>query len=185
MKRIGKTAGLLAAVALAAGLTVGAAEPAHADVTPPASTWVELHDPYTSAPACLDDPGGNSSPGTPLELWHCHGYDSQGTPQRWTFGLQGLINPGDGYQVRVGTNPVSCLSAALYDQTRAVLARCFIGPLWDVRSRNAYPGDPVFQLEQFHTGNCLALPDLTGGNAEPVILQPCAFNKLQSYWMFG
>jgi hypothetical protein len=94
VKRMGKITGLLATVTLAGGLTLGATGTARADVVPPTTTWAEVYDPYTSAPACLDDPGGATSGNTPLELWHCHGYDSQGTPQRWYSGLVQATSPG-------------------------------------------------------------------------------------------
>ena len=190
MKRMGKITGLLATVTLAGGLTLGATGTARADVVPPTTTWAEIYDPYTSAPACLDDPGGSTAVNTPLELWHCHGYDSQGAPQRWYFGhASPIINPGDGYQVGVGSNPMRCLGHDSGNSqlagNRVMLNQCYIGPLWDILSRNAYSGDPVFQLELFHTGYCLALPDLSGGNAEPLMLEPCGPGNLKAYWMLG
>jgi Ricin-type beta-trefoil lectin domain len=190
VKRMGKITGLLAAVTIAGGLAIGTAGTARADVVPPTTTWAEIYDPYTSAPACLDDPGGSTAINTPLELWHCHGYDSQGAPQRWYFShASPIISPPDGFQVGVGNNPIRCLghdgSNSQLAGNRVMLNQCFIGPLWDVRSRNAYAGDPVFQLELFHTGYCLALPDLSGGNAEPVMLEPCGPGNLKAYWMFG
>jgi hypothetical protein len=31
----------------------------------------------------------------------------------------------------------------------------------------------------------MSLPDLSGGNAEPVTLGPCGPGNLNSYWMLG
>ena len=65
------------------------------------------------------------------------------------------------------------------------LATCnFIGgPIWTLHSRNAYSGDPVFTLGD--AGWCMALPDFSGGNGEPVILEPCNASDELQYWNLG
>jgi Ricin-type beta-trefoil lectin domain len=186
MKRMGKIAGMLAAVTLVSGSVIGVTGTAYADVVPPSNTWAEIFDPYTSAPACLDDPGGSTAVNTPLELWHCHGYDSMGTPQRWTFLRTSFFGPNT-YLITTTTQANLCpgTSAGASVGTRVVLVTCHIGLFWTVLSRNAYAGDPVFQLELGNIGLCMALPDSSGGNAEPIILEPCGPGSILRYWMFG
>jgi len=186
---MGKIAGLLAAVTLAGGLTIGATGTARADVVPADHDMVGDLDPYTSAPACLDDPGGSNAVGTPLELWHCTDTTAR---ERLSGGTsltrrQSLI-PQTGIRLALVLILSACLghdpNNSQLAGSRAMLAKCFIGPLWDLRSRNAYIGIR-FPDELFHTGYCLALPDLSGGNAEPVILEPCGPGNLKAYWMLG
>jgi hypothetical protein len=70
--------------------------------------------------------------------------------------------------------------------TRVVLDQCTIGPIWTLLSRNAYAGDPVFQLELGeNTGLCMTLPDSSGGNAEPIYLSACGSGSILRYWMLG
>jgi ricin-type beta-trefoil lectin protein len=59
-------------------------------ITPPAGAdWAELYVPYdplaSGGPYCLDVPGGNGRSGTALQVFHCHGYSSDGYPQQWQF----------------------------------------------------------------------------------------------------
>jgi hypothetical protein len=188
MKRMGKIAGMLAAVTLASGAVIGVAGTAYADVVPPSNTWAEVFDPYTSAPACLDDPGGSTAVNTPLELWHCHGYDSMGTPQRWYFHRIPYFGPN---RYLITTQATLCLgvpsTSSPFIGTRVVLDQCTIGPIWTILSRNAYAGDPVFRLELGeNTGLCMTLPDSSGGNAEPIYLAACGYgSSLLQYWMLG
>jgi hypothetical protein len=85
--RFKKLAGALAAVALAAGLTMAGTGTARADVVPPVGTWAEIFAPEINANGntmCFDN-SGSSAQFQSLQLWHCHGYASNGLPQRWTF----------------------------------------------------------------------------------------------------
>jgi hypothetical protein len=89
-----KTAGLLFAGVLAMCFTVAAAPAAHADIVPPPPDgWAELFLPFNNPgnPKCADVPSGTTRPGTFLQVFHCHGYDSHGDPQRFRF-----IPLGDG-----------------------------------------------------------------------------------------
>lgn len=185
MKRMGRIAGMLAAVTLAGGLTVGVTGTARADVVP-SGPWSEIFDPYTSAPGCLDDPGGSTAVNTPLELWHCHGYDSMGTPQRWGFGRTPWFGANT-YMISTQAGLCPGTSSGAFVGTRVVLVKCMIGPIWTVLSRNAYAGDPVFRLELGeNSGLCMTLPDSSGGNAEPIYLAACGYgSSLLQYWMLG
>jgi hypothetical protein len=185
MKRPGKLAGVLAAVVMAGGFTVASAGTARADVVPPNGTWSEIVAGYLDQQACLDDPGGANQAGDPLELWHCHGYDSRGSAQRWTFSLF----PYTSYYSLYSPAPANCLGVngfTPYSGARVVLVRCnFEGPYWAVLSRNAYPGDPAFELEYGGTGYCMTMPDWSGGNAEPVQLRPCQPGNGLQLWNIG
>jgi hypothetical protein len=88
--RFKKVAGALAAAALAAGLTMAGTGTARADVVP-ASTWNEIFAPEINASGnimCADNFGSNAQFQN-LQLWHCHGYASNGTPQRWHLTFAG------------------------------------------------------------------------------------------------
>ena len=139
MKRPGKLAGILAAVVLAGGFTVASAGTARADVVPPNGTWSEIVAGYLDQEACLDDPGGANQVGDQLELWHCHGYDSRGSAQRWTFGLTPY---GPALYALHSPSPGLCLGVngfVAHSGDRLTLIRCTIlaGPYWTVLSRNA------------------------------------------------
>jgi hypothetical protein len=89
-----KAAGLLFAAVLAMCLAVAAAPAAHADIVPPGSDgWAELFPPFNNPgnPKCADVPNGTTTPGVVLQVFHCHGYASNGAPQRFRF-----ISLGDG-----------------------------------------------------------------------------------------
>ena len=94
MKRMGKIAGMLAALALAGGLTIGMTGTARANVVPQ-PPWSEIFPTFTNQLACLDDPNGSATPNTHVQLWHCHGYATNGGPQRWVFGLWGTLSQPD------------------------------------------------------------------------------------------
>src|SRR5690242_16679602 len=99
--RFKKLAGTLAAVALAAGLTMTGTGTARADVVPPASTWAEIFAPEINASGitlCADN-SGSSAQFQNLQLWRCHGYASNGTPQRWQFEYANLVLAGPVYRI--------------------------------------------------------------------------------------
>src|SRR5690242_17367528 len=96
MRRRTRMAGVLAAMALALGLTLAGAGAARADVIPP-SGWSEIYSPYLHASTfslCFDDTNGSTASGNPVQLYHCHGYASNGAPQRWVF-IQPEDNAGN------------------------------------------------------------------------------------------
>lgn len=80
-RRFKNLAGTLAAVALAAGLTMAGTGTARAAVVPPANTWAEIFAPEINANGitlCADNSGSNAQFQL-LQLWRCHGYASNGT----------------------------------------------------------------------------------------------------------
>jgi hypothetical protein len=54
-----------------------------------------------------------------------------------------------------------------------------------VLSRDAFPGDPAFELEYGSTAYCMTMPDWSGGNAEPVLLRPCLWGNGLQLWNIG
>jgi ricin-type beta-trefoil lectin protein len=99
--RFKKLAGTLAAAALAAGLTMAGTGTARADVVPPASTWAEIFAPEINSSGitlCADNFGSNAQFQN-LQLWRCHGYASNGTPQRWQFTATGRLFGTTEYQI--------------------------------------------------------------------------------------
>jgi hypothetical protein len=190
MKRVGKIAGMLAATGLAGAFTIGWTGTARADVTPQ-PPWSEIVNPYTNQLACLDDPSGSATGNTPVQMYHCHGYAENGAPQRWYFNIWGTIAPGDlltmitSHNLCLGTNNHTAAGTGI----RIALITCSTGPVggpvWDLLSRNAYSGDPDFLLEFAGTGYCMALPDFSGGNGEPLVLERCNMGDSLQHWNLG
>jgi hypothetical protein len=85
--KLRKAIGTFFASTTAIGLCIGLTGVAQAAPTPDPSTWSEIFPPFfnTAAHKCLDVPYGSNSVGLHLELYHCHGYASDGAPQRWNF----------------------------------------------------------------------------------------------------
>ena len=121
-----KLAGTLAAVALAAGLTMAGTGTARAAVVPPANTWAEIFAPEINANGitlCADN-FGSTAQFQNLQLWRCHGYASNGTPQRWQFSYLGqylggsipmyrIANVGSGLCIGLDPNKVNISWSAI------------------------------------------------------------------------
>ena len=123
MRRMTRLGGVLAAAGLAAGLTMAGTGTAGADVTPPAGpgTWAEIFAPEINSnhiTLCVDDPNGSTAQFQSLQLWSCHGYASNGTPQRWQFSYAGqwlggplpmykIANVGSGLCIGLDPNRVN------------------------------------------------------------------------------
>src|SRR5262249_24582682 len=86
--------------------------PAHAALADPIpdnpNVWKEILPPYVlpTTPKCLDVPNGSTAVGIGLEIWHCHGYASNGGPQRFEF-----FSLGNNTYWIVNTNSGLCVSA--------------------------------------------------------------------------
>jgi hypothetical protein len=118
--RFTKLAGALAAVTLAAGFTMAGTGTARAAVTPPVGTWAEIFAPEINSNGitlCADNFGSNAQFHN-LQLWRCHGYASNGNPQRWVFTFVGnylgigapmyrISNAGSGYCIGLDPNSVN------------------------------------------------------------------------------
>lgn len=190
MKRIGTVASTLAALALVCGLTAGAAGPARADVIPPSGTWAEITAPYTATHSlCLDDPSGSATVGTQLQIFHCHGYASNGLPQRWYFSGPLILGPGDAVY-EINTKYGLCVGADLNHvqlaSARVIMDTCwFLGPSWNFL--NPGPSSPArdFELELADTGYCMTLPNPVGINGDQIRLEPCDPGNYLQHWNLG
>jgi hypothetical protein len=140
--RFKKLAGTLAAVALAAGLTMAGTGTAHAAVVPPpTSGWAEIFAPEINANGitlCADN-FGSSAQFQNLQLWRCHGYAANGTPQRWQFEFANLVLAGPVYRIAnvgsglcIGLDP-NRVNANTIAGSNLVQESCFNSPtLWEL-----------------------------------------------------
>lgn len=119
----------LAATVVMAGLVVGPGHAAYADNNPQPWVQFEIFPPFfnTNAPKCLDVPNGSATRGTPLQVFHCHGFDSNGAPQLWFFENLGTDNSGP-YQIRNKASQL-CINIVLNTEgapgTPAIENTCF------------------------------------------------------------
>jgi hypothetical protein len=182
---------LIAPFVLIAILIGGFGEAAHADNTiPPSTQWAEIFPPFfnLNAPKCLDNVNGSNSVDNPQQVFHCHGYASNGAPQRWQ-----LFNRGTGdnpyYEIRnVGSN--QCLFART--NLRVVQEPCNeqFGGLWRVvPTPNVGPYFALSSLAFF--GGCLATGDSSGNDHTSVFIASCNFDNqnditwIRQVWSFG
>ena len=175
-----KVSALFCAGALAVSLSPALAGPAQAEVIP-GDGWAEIWAPYLTARSntmCMDMPGGQDTIGAHIQLFHCHGYGSDGAPQRWTFQVLGIYTFA-GPTVRIhNINPQHCLTAT--PSGGIVSGTCYVGDdLWVVRSENLWPTDPNFSLilnsslQDDGTGICMAAANTTDSNGTPLVTVPC------------
>jgi len=129
---------------------------------------------------CVDDPSGNPNPGTPLQFFHCHGYASNGGPQRWhlfcTGGL-GCAFGGRDYQIATADSE-QCIGPQndVFGSPgeRLVLKSCFQTSGWTLIPQNVNGTDPLFLLEATGSNNlCMAAGNLSDSNSTPLVLRPC------------
>jgi hypothetical protein len=188
MKLTSRMACMLAATALAGGLTMAMTGSAGAEVIPPTDTWAEIYTPYTNAhPVCLDDPNGTSAPGTPQQVFHCHGYGSDGAPQRWDFGHFGSIDGRNLYVIYKAGRCLGVDPGVPFAGERVKLVKCgpLLGPFWNLISLGTDSAVyPDFELDA-GGGYCITLPDWSGRNAEPVVLEPCDPGNFLQHWILG
>lgn len=188
-RRFRKLAGALAAVALAACPTIAGIGTARADVVP-ASTWNEIFAPEINSNGnimCVDDPGWSVAQYQSLQLWHCHGYASNGQPQRWRFVYAGH-NDTSLYQIYL--QDVGCLGLdprlteyAKWQGSNIVLDPCYVtnglALEWNLRPATQSP-DPNNQFEitsaYVPVGRqpyCVAANTFLDVNGNRLIAEPC------------
>jgi hypothetical protein len=183
-----KLAGALAAVALAAGLTIAGTGTARADVVP-SSSWNEIIAPEINSNGnimCADDPGWSVAEYQPLQLWHCHGYASNGQPQRWRFQY---VGHNDTAMYQIFLQDVGCISLdaritdyAKWQGSNIVMDHCYTngGVLnWNLRPATQSP-DPNNQFEitsaYVPVGSrpyCVAANTFLDVNGNRLIAEPC------------
>jgi hypothetical protein len=211
----GKIGGVLAALGLAAGLSLAGAGTAVADVMPPPSgQWAEIFNPYLHAQGitlCVDDPSGSMTNGQQLQLWRCHGYASNGAPQRWVivpaeawhmaydgsgntvFGpLQDTLTGGAAYVV-VNEASGLCLTAQAYQPAASVIqAPCnavpFTKDVWELHTVNG-PDGPDFQLYALWASgsspSCVSASNFTDSNGTRLVMEACDRYDTSQLWNLG
>jgi hypothetical protein len=182
-----RLAGVLAAIGLAAGVTLTGTAIARADVLPP-SGWSEIYSPYLHAQGltlCFDDPNGSTSSGTQVQLYHCHGYAANGAPQRWLFiqpeNSDGSLLSDKGHPVYEIYNVAAgeCLTApSLTVGAQVVLGTCNRATakgtmLWMLFGTSGsafelFPYPPDFLHE-----TCVSASDSSGSNGTRLVMEFC------------
>jgi hypothetical protein len=193
MKKITAIAGrLLAAGGLAVALSAGFAGGAQAGIVVPDPTWNEIWSPSLTGQSntmCLDVPSGSRTPLLRLQLFHCHGYGSDGGPQRWQFVRDGAtsINGVQAYQLRNTANGL-CVS---FDPVTDYITQtsCDFSGGWELWSENLWSADQHFALARYPSAGapmCIGAANASDSNHTPLTLTPCGlwYNNLQ-LWQLG
>jgi hypothetical protein len=175
-----RVANLISIGALTAGLSVTISGTAHAAAIP-ASTWNEIFSPFdnrNSNTMCVDVPNGLDVWGLYLQLWHCHGYASNGGPQRWQFHPQ-----NEGYLI---ANADDGLCLAPSSNERIIQNICTPAMQWDISS-DQNSTNPLFGLRLHGTNLCLSAKDFSDNNGEQLIAATCTTttNDLRQTWELG
>jgi hypothetical protein len=171
---------LLSAGALSVSLSVVMSGPAQASVTPD-PTWNEIWAPYLTAQSntmCVDAPGGTTTRGAHLQLFHCHGYASNGAPQRWQFIPTGQSDGWPIYLIRNVTSGL-CITATSSGVTQDTCDASIFSE-WSLRTENWQTADPNFSLALVYSGladgsqsTCLAAANSTDSNHTLLVTAPC------------
>ena len=135
-------------------------------MVPPANTWAEIFAPEINANGitlCADNFGTNEQFQN-LQLWRCHGYASDGTPQRWLFSYQGqnVVGEGPVYRIAnvgsglcIGLDP-NRVNAQMIAGSNLVQESCISNlTLWelDVADHSPDPNNQVMLLNGYHTSS--------------------------------
>jgi hypothetical protein len=199
--RIRKMASLLSGGMLAAGLSIGLTGAAQASTgaaqastgaaqassgaaqassgpTDPSPFWNEITAPFENANSfdlCVDVTDGSTSPGTPLQLFHCHGYASNGGPQRWHFTPEGSVTGGNFYKIW-NTNSGLCIGFAnnsFVSGTRLVQEDCNQAPGWEEHVLIANGTSPFIELLNVEGNLCMAAANDSSANHTPLVATTC------------
>lgn len=179
--RVPKVARLLLAGALAAGLSMAWPTAAQA-VTIDPYAYQEIYPPFISptSPKCLDVPGGTTTQGTALQIFHCHGYASNGAPQLFEFipkAVDGatvykMVNLASGLCLAPGTAdggdpPTVGTLVKQYSCTSNNVFEWYVDP--DPRNPNY-----DFKLRSWYFPNlCISAANNYGDDHTPVVLYAC------------
>jgi hypothetical protein len=149
---------------------------------------------------CVDVPGGSSQEGLRLQLWHCHGSDSQGAPQRWQFIFYGTDPAGHpAYVIRnIGNN--LCMTWGLvfnpnppgnifqepcpvFDVHQATLWVILDGSLQTTRLEAAHVNSSTGQVTSW--GFCLRANDSSDANGTPLSTTTACARDADEVWALG
>ena len=193
-----KLAAALAAAGLAVGLSLAWPGTARASDIPTPGQWAEIFNPYLHAQGntlCFDDPNGSTSFGTQVQLYRCHGYASNGAPQRWVF-VQ--AEDSNGNPVHEGGNNVYELYNLAAGRCLAVTGTSVGQPLimgscitsntsvalWELRPTN--PASHDFQLALWlYDDWCIGANDFRDNSPTRLLLFACSPSDTSQLWNLG
>jgi hypothetical protein len=199
-----KLAAALAAIGLAVGMAMAETGTARAGVTPPVGQYVGIFNPFLYARTntlCFDDPGGSTSNGVRVQLYHCHPYASDGAPQRWVFIQAEDPNGNFVYYSGLPVYSIYNLAAgrclAVTSQlagTPPILVNCSAAGTWWQAGGNIsipnqfllspWPLDPPWP---FYNGprTCVAADNFSDASPTPLKLATCDVNDTRQLWSLG
>jgi hypothetical protein len=188
----------IAAAGLAVGLGLAGTGTARATDFPPVGGWAEVFNPYLGTQGnflCFDDPSGSTSDFTQVQLYHCHGYASNGAPQRWVF-----VQPED-----INGNPIREDGNNVYELYNLAAGRCLavtgttVGQplvltscvtsdksiaMWELRPTN--PASRDFQLALWlYNDWCIAANPLNDNRPAGLGLAGCSPTDTRQLWNLG
>lgn len=158
----------------------------------PGPGWAEIFAPYIRARGntmCLDVPAGSTQNYVALQLFHCHGSDSQGAVQRWQFVPEVTTSDGVTAYAIVNSGNNLCLSWVLAFRdipSSIVQLPCPPGSgsastLWVIKQSPGNPDDFELGLVFASNGNlspafngCLAALNTSDVNGTLFGLHTCA-----------
>ena len=167
-------ASLVSGIALAIGLSMSMTGAAQASIAPEPDVWYEIFPPYISPAShkCLDVPSASRSNNARIQIFHCHGYASNGANQRWEF-----VNLGGGVYWVVNVNSSMCL-APFPDNSPAgtIVLQEDCGAVtfdeWRIVP-SAFDPDGFELASLYFPGECMAARDSSGSDQTPVVVYPC------------
>jgi hypothetical protein len=167
------------------GIIVGTGGAAQAAVTPPSGGgWAELYNPLLPLVngrfhVCLDVPGGTTDI-VPLQMYHCHGYASNGAPQRWQF-----VSLSDGSYWIFNQSNLMCVTARRTSTTATwgIIEQrpcgSFDGQGWQLVD---FQPDLNFQLQSVSgTFANMCIASTSNGDHARVIWEQCAADAFQIF----
>ncbi|HVQ93612.1 MAG TPA: ricin-type beta-trefoil lectin domain protein [Mycobacteriales bacterium] len=187
--RLRKTVGVLFAGILATCFMTAAAPAAHADPTPPpADQWAELFLPFNNPGnhKCADIPSGTSSHSEHLQVFHCHGYASNGGPQRFR-----LIPVPDGtYRIQNFANNLCMVPDSIPPLVHQdVCDPANVAFRWQIIPTPINPD--AFRLRNPAIGGCLGVLNVPVQDHDQLRLRGCDNSTVlttelqRQLWMFG
>jgi hypothetical protein len=177
---------------------------ARADVTPDPN-WNEIFAPGLNTQSntlCFDVPNGTGSIGTTIQLYHCHGYDSNGAPQRWRFIPFTTDADGEAAYLIENMGNHLCLSYTpgngdffFVSQDSCLDSQSNLVHLWVIRSENPSGTDPNFMLDSvtwnastgvYDNGHCISASNASDANRTRLVLVECtSFQDPQEVFSLG
>jgi hypothetical protein len=154
---------------VATGLVAATAVTAQAAVTVDPDAYYEIFPRYfnVTQPKCLDVPNGSSSLGLRIQVFHCHGYASNGAPQLWKFvpvgtPLYWIVNKASGRCLE----PPSATSGFIVQNT------CSDATRWRLIPANFDTRDMFIGLGLI--GSCVGTANNSGDDHTAVTYQSCS-----------